>query len=404
MILLAALFSIASLASCTFASFDTSAGNFINAADEDAINFFNSSGLLDPNLAVTANIGLLNWEPGDLGCRSYDNPKSMDSFFRGARICGMLAAIFACVAFILFFVECVFWRFLCGRALITFLALFGFLLQGKFPNFQCMKASASLTRTGPLTLFSSLTKPHAGMTFLVYASEYCLQTRGDYAYSCGFETGSFLSTVAVALLLISTFLVCCTPKGKPLLKILMDKPKTKNDTDKDSCFYCCTKKDKLDDEAGEDEEQAEGVVGAGDDTDEDAVTEESQYQQDVAILEELQLLSDKRRALEETGEYSSEQLATLAVFCGAVETNIFDKMEKRIPVEEEIVPVVVEPFTESKKPKGSRIKHWLGRDKSVKDSAVEPGADAGIDAEAPDPGQAMETAEAGVDELPFVTA
>jgi hypothetical protein len=86
------------------------------------------------------------------------------------------------------------------------------------------------------------------LTFVLYASDLCLH-QGNVVYACDYGADCGWSVLAFVFYLLSTLLVCPTPKPQPLCRAVCDRASARQQNDQqkvsDPCCYCFRyKKDK----------------------------------------------------------------------------------------------------------------------------------------------------------------
>jgi hypothetical protein len=165
---------------------------------------------LKNNTAVTvpiksATLGLVSWNPESMGCRKYDpSTTNFSPMFQFARVMGVLAPLLGLVAIINISIEVICCRCCCSRCTVT--SLFVLMIIS-----QCL-------------------------TFTLYATNVCISKSNPYG--CRYENGSTFAIVAVISSLICSTLSCVAPKGRPLIRSLMEIDRR---NDNDPCCYCCRK-------------------------------------------------------------------------------------------------------------------------------------------------------------------
>ena len=83
-------------------------------------------------------------------------------------------------------------------------AMFFLFFECMFTNHCCCGVFRWLSLAGA--------KIFAGLTFIIYASDVC---RLD-GYDCTWSKGSTFNIIALALYILASIMVCCTPKGQPI--------------------------------------------------------------------------------------------------------------------------------------------------------------------------------------------
>lgn len=190
----AAALSMATLGSCDFAVYQVRPGNTIPVPAQ--IN------------ATSVSFGLVSWDPYNTGCVRYT--KDLEStLVLTAQVGGFVGASAGFVVLLILLVEFVCCRFWCSRFFVCLLLILALIGQS--------------------------------LTFLLYASEYCIN-RADSSYPCTFSAGTGLSIASTVLFLFSAIVVCATPKPKPLVKMFMEQERRGHNTDQ--CCYCFRNKNK----------------------------------------------------------------------------------------------------------------------------------------------------------------
>jgi len=192
-VIVAASLSIAALTSCEFVSYILVPGN--NSTIE---NIPGGSGV------TSATFGLMNYDPGSTGCRSYEKNARPGTMYRTARVGGMIAALAGVVSLLLVFIELICCRLACSRGILVLLLLAALICQS--------------------------------LTFLMFSTEVCLSTKNRAKYPCDIADGSIYSMIAVGLFLLASLVACPTPKPRPMIKTMMKRER--NTENYDPCCYC----------------------------------------------------------------------------------------------------------------------------------------------------------------------
>jgi hypothetical protein len=161
-----------------------------------------------------ATIGLHRWNPQFEGCREIDDTVDFDNFFATARTGAILAISFGCVALGLLCIEVLCCRYCCSRLILSLVLVMAFL--------------------GQL------------LTFVAYGTSHC-QEQGDSSttvsnkgYTCAYDDGTTLSIIALILYMVAGLLVCPTPKGKPILLVLVERERRQREQEQayEPCCWC----------------------------------------------------------------------------------------------------------------------------------------------------------------------
>jgi hypothetical protein len=250
----AVVFSAVTASSCDFFEFTQKAGNVPlsqllpqETADVNAT----SSGGANNGEVVEAGFGMLQWSPNFLGCTDYADRAGLGTAFRTGQAGALMAVSFGLLAALLNVTELLCCRFVCAKVL------------------ACGALIVALVGQA--------------LTFVLYASDVCLH-RDNAVYACRFGSGCAWSIAALLCFLLSSLLVCPTPKPDPLCKQVCDQTRhnrgQQRENVSDPCCYCFRKKKDGDDDndVGKEKEEEEdetkkkkqkGDVEEGNDDDDD---------------------------------------------------------------------------------------------------------------------------------------
>lgn len=223
-------------------------------------------------------VGLFRYDPDFKGCRRLPEPdNNLDNEFRAARAGTCVALVAGAVALLLLWIEFTCWS-CCG---VRFWA----------------------------GLFLALAMLTQALTFLLFNSNICRSTE-DIAYTCKIDQGSYYSFAAIGLYLVTSILVCTTPKPEPACVKIRQEEKN------DPCICCPRKKSKDDEEQDVEAAEAEAAK-EGENVDEDIVVvpvaapKEEEEVNDEAVERELDAGDEKDQDLLASAATGAEQSAQM---------------------------------------------------------------------------------------------
>lgn len=211
--------SLAALGSCRFFSFsDVKVAVTNSTTSISPIDSLIDAEILSEGVTTvsTATLGLITWNPQDLGCRRYSEPdQTLSQAFVFARVAGVTAALFASVAVCAVAAELVCCRCWCGRSLSVALFVVAAIAQA--------------------------------FTFVVYVSDICVASKEQLSsnYACDYDHGSTYALLAILFLFLTCGAACCAPKARPLVRVLMEVESRGGDND--PCCYCFRRREHGDD-------------------------------------------------------------------------------------------------------------------------------------------------------------